>query len=37
VGTAYQHERKLRERVMNALATLITQGRAVGYAVVAAL
>jgi DNA segregation ATPase FtsK/SpoIIIE, S-DNA-T family len=35
--TAYQPDRKLRERVMNALATLTTQGRAVGYAVVAAL
>ena len=28
---------QLRERVMNALATLTTQGRAVGYSVVAAL
>jgi DNA segregation ATPase FtsK/SpoIIIE, S-DNA-T family len=35
--TAYQPDRKLRERVMNALATLTTQGRAVGYTVVAAL
>jgi DNA segregation ATPase FtsK/SpoIIIE, S-DNA-T family len=35
--TAYQPERKLRERIMNALATLTTQGRAVGYSVVAAL
>jgi S-DNA-T family DNA segregation ATPase FtsK/SpoIIIE len=35
--TAYQPDRKLRERVMNALATLTTQGRAVGYSVVAAL
>jgi S-DNA-T family DNA segregation ATPase FtsK/SpoIIIE len=35
--TAYQPDRKLRERIMNALATLTTQGRAVGYAVVAAL
>jgi DNA segregation ATPase FtsK/SpoIIIE, S-DNA-T family len=35
--TAYQPDRKMRERVMNALATLTTQGRAVGYAVVAAL
>jgi S-DNA-T family DNA segregation ATPase FtsK/SpoIIIE len=35
--TAYQPDRKLRERVMNTLATLTTQGRAVGYAVVAAL
>jgi S-DNA-T family DNA segregation ATPase FtsK/SpoIIIE len=35
--TAYQPDRKLRERVHNALATLTTQGRAVGYAVVAAL
>jgi S-DNA-T family DNA segregation ATPase FtsK/SpoIIIE len=37
VSTAYLPERKLRERVMNAPATLTTQGRAVGYAVVAAL
>ena len=29
--TAYQPDRKLRERIMNALATLTTQGRAVGY------
>lgn len=35
--TAYQPERKLREPTMNALATLTTQGRAVGGAVVAAL
>jgi S-DNA-T family DNA segregation ATPase FtsK/SpoIIIE len=35
--TAYQPDRKLRERIMNTLATLTTQGRAVGYAVVAAL
>jgi DNA segregation ATPase FtsK/SpoIIIE, S-DNA-T family len=35
--TAYQPDRKMRERIMNALATLTTQGRAVGYAVVAAL
>jgi DNA segregation ATPase FtsK/SpoIIIE, S-DNA-T family len=35
--TAYQPDRKLRERVMNALATLTTQGPAVGYSVVAAL
>ncbi|MGH3286473.1 MAG: FtsK/SpoIIIE domain-containing protein, partial [Streptosporangiaceae bacterium] len=35
--TAYQTDRKLRERTMNALATLTTQGRAVGYSVVAAL
>jgi S-DNA-T family DNA segregation ATPase FtsK/SpoIIIE len=35
--TAYQPDRKLRERTMNALATLTTQGRAVGYSVVAAL
>src|SRR5580704_10759407 len=35
--TAYQPDRKLRERIMNALATLTTQGRAVGYAEVAAL
>jgi S-DNA-T family DNA segregation ATPase FtsK/SpoIIIE len=35
--TAYQPDRKLRERVMNALATLTTQGRAVGYCVIAAL
>ena len=35
--TAYQPDRKLRERIMNALAILTTQGRAVGYCVVAAL
>jgi S-DNA-T family DNA segregation ATPase FtsK/SpoIIIE len=35
--TAYQRDRKLRERIMAALATLTTQGRAVGYSVVAAL
>jgi S-DNA-T family DNA segregation ATPase FtsK/SpoIIIE len=35
--TAYQPDRKLRERILNALATLTTQGRAVGYCVVAAL
>jgi S-DNA-T family DNA segregation ATPase FtsK/SpoIIIE len=35
--TAYQPDRKLRDRIMNALATLTTQGRAVGYCVVAAL
>jgi S-DNA-T family DNA segregation ATPase FtsK/SpoIIIE len=35
--TAYQPDRKLRERIMNALATLTTQGRAAGYSVVAAL
>jgi DNA segregation ATPase FtsK/SpoIIIE, S-DNA-T family len=35
--TAYQADRKLRERTLAALATLTTQGRAVGYAVVAAL
>src|SRR5208283_3808257 len=35
--TAYQRDRKLRERIMAALATLTTQGRAVGYGVVAAL
>ena len=35
--TAYQRDRKLRERIMAALATLATQGRAVGYCVVAAL
>jgi hypothetical protein len=33
--TAYQPDRKLRERVMAALATLTTHGRAVGYSVVA--
>jgi S-DNA-T family DNA segregation ATPase FtsK/SpoIIIE len=35
--TAYQPDRKLRERIMAALATLTTQGRAAGYSVVAAL
>jgi S-DNA-T family DNA segregation ATPase FtsK/SpoIIIE len=35
--TAYQTDRKRRERILNALATLTTQGRAVGYSVVAAL
>jgi S-DNA-T family DNA segregation ATPase FtsK/SpoIIIE len=35
--TAYQPDRKLREKIMNALATLTTQGRAVGYCMVAAL
>jgi S-DNA-T family DNA segregation ATPase FtsK/SpoIIIE len=35
--TAYQTDRKLRDRTLNALATLTTQGRAVGYCVVAAL
>src|ERR1039457_3192128 len=35
--TAYQADRKLRERILAALATLTTQGRAVGYCVVAAL
>jgi DNA segregation ATPase FtsK/SpoIIIE, S-DNA-T family len=35
--TAYQPDRQLRERVRAALATLTTQGRAVGYCVVAAL
>ena len=35
--TAYQPDRKMRERIMNTLATLTTQGRAVGYCVVAAL
>ena len=35
--TAYQPDRKLKERIMTALATLTTQGRAVGYCVVAAL
>jgi S-DNA-T family DNA segregation ATPase FtsK/SpoIIIE len=35
--TAYQADRKLRERTLAALATLTTQGRAAGYAVVAAL
>ena len=35
--TAYQADRKLRERILAALATLTTQGRAAGYCVVAAL
>lgn len=35
--TAYQADRKLRERTLAALATLTSQGRAVGYCVVAAL
>ncbi|MBO0821550.1 MAG: cell division protein FtsK [Nocardiopsaceae bacterium] len=35
--TAYQTDRKLRDRTLAALATLTTQGRAVGYSVVAAL
>ena len=35
--TAYQADRKLRERTLAAIATLTTQGRAVGYCVVAAL
>jgi DNA segregation ATPase FtsK/SpoIIIE, S-DNA-T family len=35
--TAYQADRKLRQRTLAALATLTTQGRAVGYCVVAAL
>jgi S-DNA-T family DNA segregation ATPase FtsK/SpoIIIE len=35
--TAYHPEKPLRERVKAALATLTTQGRAVGYCVVAAL
>jgi S-DNA-T family DNA segregation ATPase FtsK/SpoIIIE len=35
--TAYQADRKLRDRTLAALATLTTQGRAAGYAVVAAL
>jgi DNA segregation ATPase FtsK/SpoIIIE, S-DNA-T family len=35
--TAYQPDKALRTRIMAALATLTTQGRAVGYAVVAAL
>ena len=35
--TAYQADRKLKDRTIAALATLTTQGRAVGYAVVAAL
>jgi S-DNA-T family DNA segregation ATPase FtsK/SpoIIIE len=35
--TAYQPDRKLKERIMLGLATLTTQGRALGYSVVAAL
>ena len=35
--TAYQPDKQLRERVKAALATLTTQGRAVGFCVVAAL
>jgi S-DNA-T family DNA segregation ATPase FtsK/SpoIIIE len=35
--TAYQPDRTLKARIMAALATLTTQGRAVGYCVVAAL
>ena len=35
--TAYQPDRNLKARIMAALATLTTQGRAVGYSVVAAL
>ncbi len=35
--TAYQPDKQLRDRVKAALATLTTQGRAVGYCVVAAL
>ena len=35
--TAYQPDRTLKARIMAALATLTTQGRAVGYSVVAAL
>ena len=35
--TAYQPDRKLKDRIMAALATLTTQGRAVGYCVVATL
>ncbi len=35
--TAYQADRKLRERTLAALATLTTQGPAVGFCVVAAL
>jgi S-DNA-T family DNA segregation ATPase FtsK/SpoIIIE len=35
--TAYQADRKLKERTVAALATLTTQGRAVGFCVVAAL
>jgi S-DNA-T family DNA segregation ATPase FtsK/SpoIIIE len=35
--TAYQPDRQLRDRVKAALATLTTQGRAVGFCVIAAL
>jgi S-DNA-T family DNA segregation ATPase FtsK/SpoIIIE len=35
--TAYQPDKKLRERALAAMATLTTQGRAVGYCVFAAL
>ena len=35
--TAYQPDRNRKARIMSALATLTTQGRAVGYGVVAAL
>ena len=35
--TAYQTDRKCRERILSALATLTTQGRAVGVGVLAAL
>ena len=35
--TAYQADRKLPDRILAALATLTTQGRAVGYCLVAAL
>jgi len=35
--TAYQADRKFRDRTLAALATLTTQGRAVGFCVVAAL
>jgi DNA segregation ATPase FtsK/SpoIIIE, S-DNA-T family len=35
--TAYQPDKSLKARIMSALATLTTQGRAVGYCVVAAL
>ncbi|MDQ2874618.1 MAG: FtsK/SpoIIIE domain-containing protein [Actinomycetota bacterium] len=35
--TAYQSDRKLKDRILAALATLTTQSRAVGYCVVAAL
>jgi S-DNA-T family DNA segregation ATPase FtsK/SpoIIIE len=35
--TAYQADRKLKDRILGALATLTTQGRAVGHCVVAAL